>query len=100
MDTISGHATDWRFDANDWVLTLAITGDRLFAGGRFTTVAGISRPHLASLDLDTGTLTPWNPGTDGDVAALVHADSLLSVAGSFRKLAEVNGGPWEQSIPQ
>ena len=43
--------------ANDWVRTLAVSADgtRIYAGGQFTSVGGLSRAYLAALDPITGT---------------------------------------------
>jgi hypothetical protein len=54
---------DPRFDfsANDSVLGLARTGNRLIVTGRFTRINGIARAELASIDLSSNTLTQWKP---------------------------------------
>jgi hypothetical protein len=46
---------------------LAIAGDRLYVGGRFSTVGGQPRPGLASLNRITGSLQPWNPTLGGEM---------------------------------
>lgn len=39
----------------------------LFIGGLFTTVGGVSRTNLASIDLASGTLNAWSPNANGPV---------------------------------
>ena len=92
------------------VRALAVLGRRVYLGGDFTTMVppagtvvpagGEIRRHLAALDVDRGTLLPWDPDADGPVSALVaSADGTsLYVGGDFNhiggqpvaKLARVN----------
>jgi trimeric autotransporter adhesin len=108
---------------------LALSGDRLYVGGSFTSVAAsgktVSRPKLAALDATTGALLPWTPpalnggryvghtGTPtpndpaGDVYAVaVSADgSRVFVGGNFLNFAGQGGllvldGTTGQALPQ
>lgn len=53
-------------------LTLSEGGSRLYAGGGFTTIAGIARPGAAELDALTGAATAFAP-TDGGVVIAMDA---------------------------
>lgn len=57
---------------DDWVYSIAVYGNIVFAGGVFTTVSGYtSRNHIAAFDTgNNNALTTWNPGTNDDVYAL------------------------------
>ena len=49
------------------VSTLAVIDNTVYAGGRFTSISGVPRRHIAALDARTLRPTPWNPGANGDV---------------------------------
>ena len=60
--------------SEEGVTALAIAGSRLYAGGAFTKIDGVSRPGLAAFDLKTRRLTSWTPRlTPRDQYSLVQA---------------------------
>jgi hypothetical protein len=62
-------------------------GHQLYVGGDFAKAAGKKRGNLAAFDLTNGALTDWNPGSDGEISAIVVADSGVFVAGQFEHVA-------------
>ena len=56
-------------DANGSVITLAVTGGTVYAGGDFTSIGRETRNYVASLDAVTGGVTSWNPDAGGPVIA-------------------------------
>jgi beta-propeller uncharacterized protein DUF5122 len=86
IDIASGAATAWAPDLNPvdaTVRTLVLDGDRLFAGGTFTSAGGTSRKHLAAIDVRTGRPTDWNPGPDDVVNALALTAGTVYMGGDF-----------------
>lgn len=73
-----------------YVKTLALNGQILYVGGRFTSVDGQPRGSLAAFDTATGELKPWNPNvTDiGVVDSIALYGNVLYMAGI---LYEVGG---------
>jgi hypothetical protein len=73
------------------VMKLALAGDSLFAGGRFTTVNGEARRHLARIDVATGALRPMDLGVNGAVRSVdVTPDgSQLFMTGQFTSVGGV-----------
>lgn len=69
----------WRPTANGTVRALVPDGDRILAGGSFTSVSGTSRARLAALDATTGSVGAWNPGANGDVHALALSPDRTTV---------------------
>ncbi|MCC6991161.1 MAG: hypothetical protein IT181_19305, partial [Acidobacteria bacterium] len=63
------------------IWTLARAGTVLFVGGSFSTFGGQPRANLAAVDMTTGALLPWNPGTDGDVEEIALRGTQLFVGG-------------------
>jgi hypothetical protein len=111
VDATTGAATTWNPAPDASVFTLSISGNTLFVGGVFTTIAGQSRNHAAAFELTTGALLPWNPDTDGPVRALdVHGGNVFlggaftTVGGQYhRDLAAVDAGsaaviPWNPIV--
>ena len=76
------------------VMTLAVTADgtRLFAGGFFTSMAGVGRSGLAALNAATGALdTGFNPAPSAggvETMALTPSGRLL-LGGGFTKIGAV-----------
>lgn len=60
-----------------------------YIGGEFTEVGGLPRPHLAQIDVN-GTVTDWNPETNGVVNALVLAQSKIFVGGDFTEVGGIS----------
>ena len=80
--------------ASGAVRSEVILGNTLYFGGAFTSVISpdglttVVRRHLAAVDLTTGELLPWAPGTNGSVEAMVTDGSSIFLGGSF---TTVNG---------
>jgi trimeric autotransporter adhesin len=70
-------------------LALSADGTRLYAGGSFTSIAGVTRSRLAAFDAATGALdATFNPAPDGAVGALALSPAgRLFVGGNFTHIA-------------
>nr|WP_228345370.1 hypothetical protein [Venatoribacter cucullus] len=73
-----GTLLDWNPGANNWVETLAVHDNVLYAGGYFTQAGGQTRYYLAAFTVangatsgDTGTVLNWNPGSGSTVRSLI-----------------------------
>lgn len=62
---------------------IAVSGDRLYVGGRFTSVLGHARTNLACVDLSTGSALTFAPNPNGWVRALSIVGDQLYVGGDF-----------------
>jgi hypothetical protein len=59
-------------------------GKRIFVGGSFTAVNGVTRRRVAALDAVTGALvTSWNPNPDSRVSVLDVAGDTVFLGGIF-----------------
>lgn len=78
--------------ANNTPKAQVIVGNTLYLGGAFKSMISpdgsttVPRLHLAAIDLTTGDLLPWNPGTNGTVEAMVFDGTNLILGGSFTKI--------------
>jgi len=71
---------------NGYVYAMAIDYSNpnvLYIGGVFSSVNGVTRNSLAAIDVTTGALLDWNPGTNGLVNAMVAYNGVVYVGGSF-----------------
>lgn len=68
--------------------TAAISGRALYVGGWFETMGRESRPFLAALDRETGSLLPWNPKPDLAVGLIVPLGDTVYVGGIFSLMGE------------
>ena len=66
--------------------TLTAIDDTVYVGGRFTSISGVPRGHIAALDARTLKPTQWNPGANGDVRELLATPAGLLVHGEFDEL--------------
>jgi PQQ enzyme repeat len=78
----------WQLPANGDVraLTLSPDGSRLYAGGGFSTVNGVTHKHLVVINTaDHSIVSPWKGTTSGMVRDLVISGNTLFVGGAFAK---------------
>ena len=65
-------------------VSMALSGNTLYLGGFFQTVAGQTRQGLAAIDLTTAALLPWNPGPVAPIVAMAASSSgAVYVTGLF-----------------
>ena len=69
------------------VSALALGGDVLYIGGRFEVVGGQPHHAIVAVNAATGSVSAWNPQSDGAVTALVAERGQLFVGGSFITMA-------------
>jgi hypothetical protein len=83
--------TTFRADTNGAVRSLAHDGTRLYVGGSFTRVNGISRYRLAAVDPATGAVdTTWHPEANSNVFSIALGGDRLFIGGS---LSTIDGVP-------
>src|SRR5690606_39793354 len=75
---------DWNPGANNWVETLAVHDNVLYAGGSFTQADSQTRNRLAAFTVANGatpgnsaTLLDWNPGANSSVETLAVHNHVL-----------------------
>ena len=88
IDGMTGLPTSWNANADGDVLSIALktsfTGSltAIYAGGAFTSIGGLARNRVASLD-PSGAATAWNPNADGWVTCLAVGAGTVFVGGYF-----------------
>lgn len=70
---------------NGPVYALALNGNTLYAGGRFTSAGGTASFNVASHNIAGGTWTALGAGVEGIVKALAYDNDRLFVGGLFEK---------------
>jgi hypothetical protein len=99
LDAVTGALVeDWQADTTGTrpdVLSLAVSGDRLYVGGRFAGIDGIGRSRIAAVDTTTGTalgFNAWNTWLNGAVLEVkVSSDgSTVWVGGEFTRIRGVD----------
>jgi trimeric autotransporter adhesin len=88
IDTATANPTAFNPGADYVVMSLALSGSSLYAGGSFLNIQGSSggpyaRAYLAAIDTATGNPTTWNPNVSSDVTAVYVSGSTLYAGGSF-----------------
>jgi PKD repeat protein len=83
----------WAPDPNGQVRAVVTSpdGTRLYVGGSFTSIAGVSRYRIAAFDTATGALiASFNAGTNSQVRAIAATNTAVYVGGTF---TEAGGQP-------
>jgi hypothetical protein len=76
----------WKPNPDNAPSAITVSGNTLYLGGYFTTMAGQTRNGIASFDIPTGTLTTWNPNANDGVESIEVAGSLIYVGGYFTNI--------------
>ena len=107
----NGGIQQWNFADRTWtnlgsgngsIYALLNAGGKLYIGGRFTEIDGVSVSSIAEYDLAAGTVTNLGSGMDNSVYALAHDGTNLYAGGNFstaggvsaKFLAVWNGSSW------
>ncbi|MEK6748847.1 MAG: hypothetical protein AABY83_06530 [Pseudomonadota bacterium] len=91
LDTVTGNAVSpWSAVADDSPMVIAISSaaQKMYVGGKFTTIGGRSRSRLASIDSSGLLSDTWQPAADNAVRALNMFGTSIYAGGDF---ATVNG---------
>ncbi len=82
----TGALTSWNPGADGQVMSLATDGTTIYAGGKFTTLAGQPRKDIGALTT-AGTATTFNPGAAGEVFVVrIGPNGNIFAGGSFSAL--------------
>ena len=90
IDTASCDLTGWTATADANVAALVVSGTKVYVGGSFTHVNGISRNRLAALDAGSGAVLAFNPNVDKVVNGLLATSGKLYAGGEFGKVGGVS----------
>ena len=92
IDAVTGALIeDWQADTVGTIPTVKsfdVHGNKLYVGGKFSGIDGVSKGKLAVLDVNTGDLLPWNTWVNGNVNEVrVSPDgATVWIGGSFNKI--------------
>jgi hypothetical protein len=82
----TGNLLAWNPGANGQVMSLATDGTTIYAGGKFTTLAGQPRSNIGALTT-AGAATSFNPAAAGEVFVVrIGPNGNIFAGGSFSKL--------------
>jgi urease beta subunit len=70
------------------VRVLGVQAGAVYAGGDFVSIGGVTRNHIAAIDLDSGAATGFDPNVNNTVTAIAVAGSTVYSGGFF---TTVNG---------
>lgn len=88
IDCITGAPTSFNPIASPYdntsVWSISISGNRLYAGGDFTTIGGTTKQHIAAFNISTGLVTSWCPGgANLTVYKVLSANGKVYAGGTF-----------------
>lgn len=95
LDAVTGALIeDWQADTTGdtpAVLSLAVSGERVYVGGRFNGIDGTSRSKIAAINTNTGDVVPLNTWLNGAVLEVkVSPDGgTVWVGGEFTRIRGV-----------
>lgn len=81
-----GSVDSWAPDPNGAIFALALRGGVLYVGGRFDSIVGKPRAHLAAFDVATGKLMDWAPEANSYVYEIYAPSDTIYVGGSFSQV--------------
>lgn len=112
FDADTGDLLRWNPNVDDAVSAVTVSGSTIYLGGRFTSVRGKARSHVAAVST-SGSVMSWNPGANGPVNTITRdgsggvylGGSFTSVDGKRRlRVAQVrdNGAAtgWNPSVSE
>jgi Domain of unknown function (DUF5122) beta-propeller len=77
-------------EANGDIRCIVQSGNRVYVGGNFSSIGGVSRNRLAAFDATTGVVDAnWNPNMNAEVITLAVSSGKVHAGGWF---TTVNGG--------
>jgi len=86
-----GTLESWNPSAGDRVITLAVSGNTVYAGGEFSSMGNESRNKLAAINTDGSLSTTWQPTADGVVRALALSSNTVYAGGEFTNIDDGSG---------
>ncbi len=90
LNTSDGTLTSWDPETDHGVytkvLSLAVSGSTIFAGGSFTTIGGVVRNNFAAIDASTGTAVSGTPDVNSTVRAIAVSSSTIYIGGDFSQV--------------
>jgi predicted small secreted protein len=93
FDATTGNALDWitsTIKNGDGVLSLAISGTTVYAGGNFFDNIDVkNRNFIAALDAKTGNTLDWNPNPNNIVFSLAVSGTTVYAGGNFTIISEL-----------
>ena len=91
-------STTWTPEANNVVLSLAVSNSTVYVGGIFTTIddgkggGSRTRNRLAAIGTDGTLSATWTPDADNFVLALRVSDGIVYAGGNFTAIDDGKGG--------
>src|SRR5262245_50405592 len=82
------HSIEW-WNVNGLVNTLALSGGKLYVGGQFSSIEGVTRNNIAAIDVITTIVTSWDPNANGAVNAITVSGNTVYVGGAFTTIGEL-----------
>lgn len=89
IDLTTGAVKPWNPNPNGGICTaIAVSGDRVFVSGDFTSIGGDPQPRqrLAALDTLNGEVVDWNPGANSVAGVFLLEGDTLYAGGEFTQI--------------
>lgn len=90
VDRYTGALDSLKVTVNSPITRIALKDSLLYVSGAFSTIGGLSRGKLASININTGNVTSWNPPVfNNPVNTLLITDSLVYAGGIFTQVGSI-----------
>ncbi len=88
VDKNTGNMLAWNPSVNDYINSVDVYGNTVFAAGNFTVAGGQVRNGLAAIDAGSGAVTAWDPGLEANgttvtVRSVKVFGNMLYIGGGF-----------------